>query len=119
MKLLNKLKLFMKNDLIYLKHIVDAIEKVDGYLGIIKFGDFEKNDLVINATIRQLEIIGEAAARISKEFKARNKNVPWMEIIGMRNRLIHEYFGVDVKVVWETSKKDLPELKEELLKILE
>ena len=109
----------MKNDAIYLKHILDAIEEVENYLGKIGFADFEKNTLVINATIRQLEIIGEAAMRISKEFKAKNSEIPWLEIIGMRNRLIHEYFGVDIKVVWETVTNDLVKLKEILVKTIE
>ena len=109
----------MKNDIIYLKHIMDAIVEVESYLKKISFDDFEKNTLVINATIRQLEIIGEAAMRISKEFKTKNREIPWLEIIGMRNRLIHEYFGVDIKVVWETGKNDLPKLKEILMKLSE
>lgn len=65
--------------------------------------------------MRELEIIGEAAGKLSKNFKSEHPEIPWADIVGMRNRLIHEYFGIDVKLVWQTSQKNVPELKEKLL----
>lgn len=70
--------------------------------------------MIQDAVIRQLEIIGEAATRTSEEMQRRYDDVPWHDITGMRNKLIHGYFGVDVDVVWETVVEDLPELKRQL-----
>ena len=71
-----------------------------------------------NACIRQLEVIGEASSKISDEVRAKNKDVKWKQIIGLRNILIHQYFGVDDKVVWDILKFDLPEFKIKIQKIL-
>ena len=68
--------------------------------------------------MRALEIIGEATRNLSRELKAKNREVPWREIAGMRDKLIHEYFGVKLELVWETIKKKLPELQKQISKIL-
>lgn len=100
-----------KDDAIYVKHIYEAIQKIEKYLRRVAYEKFSKNDLLIDAVVRELTIIGEAAAHISEEFRARHPKVPFYEIIGMRNRIIHEYFNVDLKIVWETCKNDLKKLK--------
>jgi uncharacterized protein with HEPN domain len=74
--------------------------------------------MIIDAIVRELEIIGEAANKIDSETKARYPKMPWSQMIGMRNRLIHEYFGVNKKIVWETCQIDLIELKRILASIL-
>lgn len=71
---------------------------------------------MVDAVVRELEIIGEAAGQCNEDFKKNNPEVPWKEAIGMRNRLIHEYFGVDLSVVWTTCMEDLPILKSALVK---
>lgn len=109
----------MKNpdDEIYLLHIKDAIKKIDSYVNNLDFEGFKKKLIVQDAVIRQFEIIGEAAKRLSEDFKNHNSNIPWKYIIGMRNRLINNYFGVDIDTVWETIVKDIPNLKKEINEI--
>lgn len=84
----------------------DAVEFASG----LTFGQFEKSRLHQNATLKAVEIIGEAAARISTEVKEANPKVAWNEIVGMRNRLVHGYFEVDFGLVWQTVQDDIPEL---------
>ena len=100
----------MKDDLVYLKHIREAIEKINSYLEGVKLEDFLESDLVLDAVVRELEIIGEAAKNVSAGFKKKNPSVPWSEMMSMRNRLIHEYFGVNKEIVWDTCQTDLKEL---------
>ena len=109
----------MKNpdDEIYLQNIKEAIKKINSYVNKLDFEGFKKKLIVQDAVIRQFEIIGEAAKRLSEEFKNNNANIPWKYIIGMRNKLIHNYFGVDIDTVWETIVKDIPNLKKEIYKI--
>ncbi|MFA6183977.1 MAG: DUF86 domain-containing protein [Parcubacteria group bacterium] len=102
----------MKDDRVYLKHILEAIEKIEKYSKQADdFEDFLKKDMVADAIIRELEIIGEASNNISKEFQIENPEIPWRQMNGIRNVLIHEYFGVNKKVVWETCQHDLTPLK--------
>ncbi len=108
----------MKDDKVYLHHILDAIHKIERYLKGVSYEKFSKSDMIIDAVVRELEIIGEAARNVSIKFKTENCNVPWNKIMGMRNFLIHEYFGVSKKIVWETSKTDLPSLKEQVKLLL-
>ncbi|MEM2882202.1 MAG: HepT-like ribonuclease domain-containing protein [Candidatus Bathyarchaeia archaeon] len=70
------------------------------------------------AVLRALEIIGEATKNLSEELKSEHRRIPWKDIAGMRDKLIHEYFGVDLELIWETIERELPELKGEILKIL-
>lgn len=109
----------MKDDKIYLRHILDAIERVESYLGAVEKDEFlSELGLVQDGVVRQLEIIGEAARALSEEFKKSHSEVPWKEIVGMRNKIIHEYFSVDWLEVWNTSQKDVPALKEKIQKLL-
>jgi len=106
------------NDLAYIKHIVEAIEKIKNYLDTFDYEAFSKNDMVVDATVRELEIIGEAAHNLSKELKMQYPDIPFRDIVDMRNFLIHEYFGVNTKIVWHTCKIDLPLVKDAFLRIL-
>ena len=106
-----------KDDAVYLKHILDAINRIEEYTQNIKHRDFIKNHLIQDGVIRQIEIIGEAAKRVSNGIKEKYKDIPWKDIVGMRNKLIHNYFGVDIDAVWETVKKDIPVLKKKLMDI--
>ena len=108
----------MKDSLNYIKHIQEAIEQIESYLGDCDFKAFSGSPMLFDATIRELEIIGEAANRITEEFQKKHSGVPWRKVIGMRNKLIHEYFEVNKKVVWLTCKEDLPELKKIVLQII-
>ncbi|MBI9015971.1 MAG: DUF86 domain-containing protein [Phycisphaerae bacterium] len=108
----------MKDDSVYLRHILESIEKIQRYIQQSEFDDFAANSLLIDAVVRNLEIIGEASGAISEDFKISYKEIPWRQMKGMRNALIHQYFGVEVKVVWNTCKQEIPALKTIIEKIL-
>lgn len=103
-----------ENDLVYVKHILEAIDKIERYLGDISYDGFYKSDIIVDAVVRELEIIGEAAKNVSQELKNKHPELPWRESSDMRNFLIHEYFGVNAKTVWDTCKVDLPGLKKQI-----
>lgn len=107
-----------KGDAVYLKHIRDAISRIEEYTKAVGYDDFIKNNLIQDGAIRQLEIIGEATKRLSTEFKNKYPHIAWKDIAGMRDKLIHDYFGVDLDAVWDTVKKDISVLKKEVKKIL-
>lgn len=112
---------YMERDKAYLEHILDAIEAIEGYTKGFdrdKFTD-SMNKMVQDATVRQLEIIGEAVGKLSDEIKKRNSELSWRDISGMRNKLIHEYFGVDLNVVWSAVEKDIPFLKKSIRVLIE
>lgn len=100
-----------------LQHIHDAIDEIENYIDDVDFSDFEVNSMMKNASIRQLEIIGEASSRISNELKSEYPLINWKDIIGFRNIIIHQYFGIDEKIVWDILKYDLPVLKKLIRKI--
>lgn len=106
-----------KNDLAYIDHILDCIRKIQKFSKNLSLEQFAENELVQDAIIRNIEIIGEAAKKISTDTKKIYCDIPWKEITGMRDKLIHDYLGVDTKVVWETIKKDIPDLKRLLKEI--
>lgn len=108
----------MKDEKVYLHHILDAIKRIYKYTQSLTFDNFSKNDLVRDAVIRNIEIIGEASKNLPTSFKKTHENIPWKSIAGMRDKAIHVYATVDYRLVWETIQKDLPELESELLQIL-
>lgn len=100
----------MKDESVYLKHILDAIEKIESYTtGGRK--TFFQDTMVQDAVIRNLEVIGEAVRNLSPKFRRRHPEVPWRSITALRNVLIHEYFGVELEIVWRVVKRRLPSLK--------
>lgn len=102
----------------YLRHILDAIEKAEQFVYGLSYEQFIAHDMAYAATIREIEIIGEASYKLSDEFQEVHPDIPWHAIRGMRNHLIHGYFDVDSKLVWQTCQEKLPELKEYASKIL-
>jgi uncharacterized protein with HEPN domain len=88
-----------RDDTLYLRHIVDAIHRIERHLGGISRDGFSESELVQDAVVRQLEVIGEAARNVSDDFRRAHAEVPWTEIVGMRNRLTHAYFQVDLAIV--------------------
>lgn len=108
----------MKDDVLYLGHINDAIETIEQYLGVASYEQFIANKMMVDAVVRELEIIGEATSKLSKDFRNRNPEIPFRDIIDMRNVLIHDYAGVNTVIVWETCKIDLPPLKKAVKKSL-
>lgn len=103
-----------KDDLAYLDHILLCIRKIKKYVKGLSKDEFIKNDMIQDAVIRNFEIIGEASKNISPEFKKKFPDVPWKEIAGMRDKLIHHYMGVDIEVIWKSVKQDIPSLTKEL-----
>lgn len=90
--------------------MIDAAEESISFVSGIDEKDFANNRLVILSVIKEIEIIGEAASKVSDETRKEHSNIPWQDIIGMRNRLIHGYFDVNTKLVWNTIKLNLPPL---------
>ena len=101
----------MKYDLAFIEHILLCIDKIQEYTKNLTAQDFNNNELIQDAVIRNIEIIGEATKKISKDLKSQYREIPWKEMSGMRDKLIHDYFGVDVDVVWKTVNEDIPYLK--------
>jgi uncharacterized protein with HEPN domain len=109
----------MKKDKAYLQHILDAISDIEKFLENVTQKGFFKNKEKQYAVLRALEIIGEATKNLSRELRAKHPEIPWRDVAGMRNKLIHAYFGVKLELVWETVKDRLPELKKQICNILE
>ncbi|MCI0542635.1 DUF86 domain-containing protein [bacterium] len=104
----------MKDDGIYIRHILDAIGKIEEYVRGLDHDVFVENMLVQDGVMREIEIIGEAARNLSPAYKEKIPSIPWRDVIGMRNKLIHEYFEVDLDAVWKTVQEDLPFLKKKI-----
>ncbi len=107
----------MKDDLVYIDHIKDCIRKIKEFTQQIEKNDFADNELIQDAVIRNIEIIGEATKKVSNSFKQTYYEMPWKEMAGMRDKLIHDYMGVDIGVVWKTIKLDIPEIDRLIQKI--
>lgn len=101
-------------DLIRIRHMLDAVKEALAFSKDMSRDDFDNNRMLTLAIIKELEIIGEAASKISPEFKATQSHVPWLDIVGMRNRLTHGYFDIDLDLVWITVQEDLPLLLDQL-----
>jgi hypothetical protein len=108
----------MKNDLIYINHILDAISKIESYIADFDFKKFFYDDKTVDAVVRQILIIGEAANKCSETLKNKYHKIPWREMITTRNKMIHDYGGLVKSIVWEIAKNDLPKLQKQIVKIL-
>ena len=103
---------------IYLKDILEAIRKIEKYTENQSFDNFTKDELRQDGVLRNLEIIGEAAKNIPGEIKSRKFEVEWKKIAGLRDIVIHAYFGIDIGIIWSVVKNKIPGLKTEILAIL-
>lgn len=91
--------------------MLDRIDRIARYTRGLDHGAFVDDEKTIDAVVRSFEVIGEAARRLPPEFKARHSEIPWHQIAGLRNRIVHEYFDVDLGLVWEIATTELPRLK--------
>ena len=107
-----------RNDAVFLQHILDAIQRIREYLTDVSEEEFRERGLVQDAVLRQLEIIGEASRNLSDDARLLHPQVPWDQIIGLRNKLIHASFSVDLSIVGEIVREDIPVLEEEVEDIL-
>lgn len=103
---------------LYLNDILQAIGRIEKYTTGLNFEDFSKNDMIVDAVVRNFEIIGEAAKQIPPEIKEQQGHIQWKEMAGMRDKLSHNYSGIDIEIVWKTAKKRLPKLKRSIKGLL-
>jgi uncharacterized protein with HEPN domain len=107
----------MKDDSIYIDHIIKSIDRILDYISGKDRESFEADLVTQDAVVRQLEIIGEATKRVSAELRSKHPYIPWSDMAGMRDVLIHDYIDVDFGVVWKTATEDIPNLKGLFLKL--
>ena len=98
---------------------MSAVLKVEEFTLDMKYEDFVRDDKTVFAVVRALEIIGEAVKKLPPAVKDRYPTIPWKDIAGMRDKLTHEYFGVNLKVIWDTAKQDIPPLQPLMQKLLD
>ena len=104
---------------LFVMEIMESINKIEEYIEGLNYEQFVRDEKTKDAVVRNLEIIGESANQIPKEIQQKFSNVPWAQIIAMRNRMIHGYFAIDYRIVWDIVKIDIPLLKKELELILQ
>ena|SRR3989338_10810660 len=102
---------------LYLTDIKEAIDKIENYVRRMTFTDFEEDSKTVDAVVRNIEIIGEAAKHIPAEIRLKYVEIPWKQIVGSRSKAIHEYFGIDLEILWKTVTEDIPKLKKQIAKI--
>lgn len=102
----------------YLRHILEAIDHVGHHLTSPNFESFENDVVMTGFVTHELTVIGEAANNLSRDFHDQHPDIDWSKIIGMRNWIVHGYFNVNPKILWDTAKQDLPELKKQIEKIV-
>lgn len=105
--------------LLYLSDIHDAIEKIYGFVDSMSFEIFSQDAKTIDAVVRNIEVIGEAARHIPEPLRLAYPTVPWKQVVGARDKVVHEYFGIDLEVIWKTIQDDLPILKQEIDRMME
>ncbi len=110
-----------KNPNLFIQHIIDSTTRIQEYLKeqrITAIEEFNNNELVQDAIIRKLEVIGEACTKLETDFKKSHSKIPWQKITAMRNKLAHEYWDIDLEIVYKAATTEAPELKKSLIELL-
>lgn len=107
-----------REDKVLLEDVLESIELMEEYIQGVSRKEFMSSNMYLDLVVRRLEVIGEAVSNTSEELQEKYSDIPWREISGMRNKLIHEYFGVDRALVWETATKDIPVFKKNIQELL-
>ncbi len=107
-----------KNPLIFIEHIAELIKDIEDFTNGVSRGDFLKDKKLQGAVIRNIEVIGEAVKNIPSEFRKKYSNIEWAKIAGMRDKLLHHYFGVNLETVWKVIEENIPKLKKDIEDIL-
>jgi len=106
--------MLLDDDVTRLRHMIEAAQEAMGYAEGLPRTEFKSSRPLQHSVVRCIEIIGEASSRISKEFRESSPQIPWVDIIGMRNRIVHAYYDIDIDIVWKTVTEDLPALLPEI-----
>jgi len=100
-----------------LDDICEALDRIEQYTSSMSFDVFSKDRKTVDAVVRNLEIIGEASNRLSADFRDGHPEIEWHKVIGLRHRIVHEYFGIDLQIVWQILQKNLPSLRQAISQI--
>ncbi len=106
-----------RTDHLLILDIISSVEKILEYTKGMTLDDFQTDKKTIDAVVRNFEIIGEAGSRISKEFQNSHSAIPWAGMIGLRNKIVHDYFGIDSKIIWKIISEFIPDLRREVEKV--
>ncbi len=104
-----------REDAVFPQHMLDATARVQSYVAGIDEGEFLNTPLIQDGVLHQIQILGEAAKRLSRSLRAESPDIPWTDITGMRDKLVHDYMGIDLEMVWETVTRDVPGLHARLI----
>ena len=102
----------------YVQDIIDSIRDIESFVKGMKFEEFKKDRKTVNAVVRSIEVIGEASKKIPATIAAKYPGVPWKKMAGMRDKLIHEYFGIDLEILWTVAKRDIKGIRPEIRRML-
>jgi uncharacterized protein with HEPN domain len=105
-------------DKVRLRHMIEAAESAAQFITDRSRSDLDSDRMLLFAVVRAIEVVGEAASKLSEEFRAAHPGIPWRAIVGMRNRLIHAYFDIDTETVWETTTQELPPILNQLRELV-